>query len=44
MGGRHRIQDIDKEIQSYYVQLKKISNNHQTENEHMGERRENQTG
>jgi hypothetical protein len=39
MGGRHRIQDIDGENQSYHVQPKKITNNHQTQNDHMGERR-----
>jgi hypothetical protein len=44
MGGRRRIQDIDGENQSYHVQPKKISNDHQTQNEHMGERRENRTG
>jgi hypothetical protein len=31
----------DGENQSYHVQPKKISNNHNYQNEHMGERREN---
>jgi hypothetical protein len=44
MGGRHRIQGIDGENQSYHVQPKKISNNHQIQNEYMGEKRENRIG
>jgi hypothetical protein len=37
-------QGVDGENQSYQVQPKKMSNNHQTQNEHMGKRRENRTG
>jgi hypothetical protein len=37
-------QGVDGENQSYQVQPNKISNNHQTQNEHMGKRRENRPG
>jgi hypothetical protein len=43
MSGRHQIQGIDEEFQSYHVQPKNISNKYQTQNEHMGKRRENRT-
>jgi hypothetical protein len=41
MGERKRIQGIGGKKQNYHFQPKIISNNHQTQNEHMGERREN---